>query len=100
MFSQAETMGKTRVATLTMVKVDGTAPPNLRVNFDADRPYDINRNGPSKKPQIVALVQKKLLYIGWQGWNGRGPTNKILVHKIGTDALEQNKLTPVRDTPS
>lgn len=100
LIAQAETRGQFSTATLIIVKGEDAAKPELRVNLDADRPYDITRNGPTKKPQIVAVAQKTQLYIGWQAWNGRTPTTKIMVHKIHTDALDQGKLTAVREVAS
>jgi hypothetical protein len=94
LLAQAVAAADLKTAAVTIVKVDGPAKPDLRVKLGG---------GPSAafsmKPHIVAVTQKKQLYVSWQT-TGNGPTPKIAIHKIDTYALELGNLTLVRDVDS
>jgi hypothetical protein len=91
--AQAVASGDLRTVAAIVVKVDGTAKPDLRVRL-GDGPA----GRPTTKPHIVAVAQKGQLYVCWQA--ASGPAAKIRVHKIGLDQLEQGSLTAVRDVDS
>jgi len=71
-----------------MLRTKAADNPKLKVNFtNADAPYNINRDAgtydstiggtaPTKKPQIVPVVQNGILYIAWQGWDRSHPSGK------------------------
>jgi hypothetical protein len=65
-----------------------------------DRPYDITRDPRTKKPQIVAAVHGNELYVAWQTWGAGGPTNTIVVSKVGLGRLAEGKGTLVREVSS
>ena len=96
----ARTQGEWKYVTPTLLKMAGSANPQLTVNFDADRPYDILRNAPTKVPQVVPVVYDNALYIAWQTWGGSGPTNKIVVSRASLNSLSQGEVTTVREVPS
>jgi len=91
--AQAVANGDLKTVAAMVVKVDGTAKPDLRVRL-GDGPT----GRPTTKPYIVAVAQKSQLYVCWQA--ASGPAAKIRVYKIGIDQLEQGTLTAVRDVDS
>jgi hypothetical protein len=98
--AQAVVEGTWHFVTPTVLQTVGNTSPNLTVNFDADRPYNVTRDPPTRKPQIVPVVHDNQLYITWHSWGGSGPTDKIIVSKIGLDNLAQGPLSTVREVPS
>jgi hypothetical protein len=78
----------------------GNTSPNLTVNFDADRPYSVFRDPPTRKPQMVPIVHSNELYICWHTWGYSQPARKIIVSKIGLDRLAQSRLTTIREIVS
>jgi hypothetical protein len=94
LLAQAVASGDQKTVAVIMVKVDGTAKPDLRVKLD-----DAPTAGFSPKPHIVAVAQKNQLYVCWQT-ETKGSTPKIRVHKIAMDQLEQGNLSAVRDVES
>jgi hypothetical protein len=65
-----------------------------------DRPYDVLRDPPTRKPQIVPLVHKNELYIAWHTWSGKRSGDKVVVCKVDTGSLGQGQLTRVREVAS
>lgn len=94
LLAQAVASGDLQTAAVIIVKVDGTAKPDLRVKLD-----DGPTGGFSTKPHIVAVAQKNQLYVCWQT-ETKGSTARIRVHKIAIDQLEQGTLSAVRDVES
>ncbi len=66
----------------------------------ADRPYDVLRDPPTGKPQIVPIIHKNELYIAWHTWAENRPAAKIVVGKIPTDRLAKGELTKIREVKS
>src|SRR5262249_48334669 len=96
LLAHAVAAGDMKTAAATVVKVDGTAKPELRVRLGGGP-----GGGLSSKPHIVAATRKKELYVCWQSaGSGPTPTPKICIHKIDTEALEEGNLTLVRDVDS
>jgi hypothetical protein len=94
LLAQAVASGDLKTVAVSVVKVDGTAKPDLRL-----RPGDGPSPRPTTKPHIVAVAQKNQLYVCWQTV-ASDPTPRIWVHKIAIDQLEQGDLSPVRDVAS
>src|SRR5262245_23546778 len=66
----------------------GLWPPTRALSQGADssalRPYQIQRDQPTKLPQIVPAVHGKDLYIAWQVWGAdQKASSKVYVHKVG-----------------
>lgn len=98
--AQGEPMGNWKLLAPLVLRSSGTDNPRLTLNLDTDRPYDVRRDGPTKKPQIVPVLHQGELYVAWHTWGSRGPTGKIFVSKIALDTLDRGKLTTVRELAS
>lgn len=72
-----------------------------KADAPALRPYQINRDQPTKLPQIVPVVRGKDLFIAWQAWGADGKAStKVFIHKIALAALAEGKLAAVREVAS
>src|SRR5437764_3454286 len=62
----------------------------------ADRPYDVARDRPTRKPQIVAAVGKGDLYVAWHAWGDKEPAGTVHVAKVAAAAVGKGELKAVR----
>jgi hypothetical protein len=94
-----------------LLRADGKENPKLAVNFNADAPFNVARHppefdtatgsqGPTKKPQIVGVVQGDALFIAYQTWDRAKPTDKVVIAKVPLASVADKKLSLVRVVPS
>jgi hypothetical protein len=98
--AQAVAQGDWHHVTPVLLKASGKANPRLTLNLGSDRPYDLQRDPPSKQPQIVPVAHEDALFIAWQSWGARGPSGRIAVVRVPTADLAAGKLAPVREVAS
>jgi hypothetical protein len=94
-----------------LLEARGRDNPKLKIDFDADRPFDVRRDAVeydssidlwavTKKPQIVPVVHGGDLYVAWHAWRGERPGDRVFVAKIAADHLDKGRMKAVRQAPS